>query len=380
MALEDVDDVPVDDAPDGDVDPDADGAVDEDLDEPTLDVDADPDDDAAEGDEGDDPAADDVDDSDDDEGKAPAKGRSAKLDKLLGKYGDDPDKMVDAYFEQANSMSKLAGELREIKEQLVAKKEDPKAEAEYVNNDSEVKEYATELASLDTEVKAVQQTQTAMVADFGKLDKQIARLEGELERASVEDRSEIREKLNDAKADMKSLQRDWKDAQRELLRLANQQRTVARQFRTAEANAKVRRESEIQRESDRAQAQVVTQQEFLGTIEGEAAKYGLKTDSKTYMIVQQAIKERIVSVLRSMPKGSPPINLPNAVKSLMAEYAEELELKNRFKTVSKQKNQVTPKREPTGKPNAGKPASSKLSPKTAEYWRQRARQMEQRRG
>jgi hypothetical protein len=363
-----------------DVDVDGDGQTDDVDDEgATSDDDTDSDDstdDAASDGKGGEAAdePDDSDDEDDDASKATAKPRSAAMQKLLGKYGGDEDKMVDAYFQQANSMSRLTEKLNEIEQRLTAKAEDPEAEAKFVASDSEVKEYAGELASLDAEIKRNENSTTGMVQEFGKLEKQIARLEGELERASVEDRQEIREKLNDAKGDMKALTRDWKDSQRELGRLNQQIRTVARSYRTAEAAAKARREGELQRESDAARAQHVTQREFLTTIQQEAAKYGLKSDSKTYQIVQQAVKERIVSTLRSMPKGTPPIDLQAAVTQLMAEYAEALELKSKFKRVSKQKQEALPKG-PTSGLKGERQASTKLSPKSAEFWRQRARRI-----
>lgn len=364
-----------------DVDVDGDGQPDETDDEGvTPDADADSDDasdDAADDAEGDAEAADEPDDSDDeddDASKATAKPRSAKMQKLLGKYGGDEDKMVDAYFQQANSMSRLTDKLNEIEQRLTAKAEDPEAEAKFVASDSEVKEYAGELASLDAEIKRTEASTTGMVQEFGKLEKTIARLEGALDKAAIEDRQEIREQLNDAKGDMKALTRDWKDSQRDLQRLNQQIRTVARQYRAAEATAKARRESELQRESDAVRAQHVTQREFLTTVQQEAAKYGLKSDSKTYQIVQQAVKERIVSTLRSMPKGTPPIDLSAAVSQLMAEYAEALELKSRFKKVSKQKQEVLPKG-PTSGSKGERQASTKLSPKSAEFWRQRAKRI-----
>lgn len=49
-----------------------------------------------------------------DEG-SPAEGRSDAFDKLLAKYGGDKQKMADAYFEQANSNSRLWEKLQDRK-------------------------------------------------------------------------------------------------------------------------------------------------------------------------------------------------------------------------------------------------------------------------
>lgn len=325
-----------------------------------------------EGEDGDEPAADDADDSDDDE-PATTKGRSAKLDKLLSKYNGDPDKMVDAYFEQANSMSRLFQKLSDLEEKLVAKAADPEEEAKFVANDSEVKEFGAELSQIDGQIKQTQQTQTAMVGEFGRLDKLIAKLEGKYESASIEDKADIKEELNEAKSDMKSLTRDWKDSQRELATLEKQIKMSARQYRAAEAAAKTRREAEKQREVDSVHAQRVTQAEFLGTVKAEAAKYGIEPGNKTYNVVQQAVRDRIVSFLRGLPANSKPINIPETVAKLMAEYAEALELKGRFKQKSKLKIQAQGKSGPTGKPEGTK--SNNLSPKSAAYWKDRAKRL-----
>lgn len=326
-----------------------------------------------EGEAEDEPAVADADDSEDEDEPAPAKGRSAKLDKLLSKYGGDPDKMVDAYFEQANSMSRLFQKLTDLEEKLVAKAADPEEEAKFVANDSEVKEYGAELTQIDGEIKQTQQAQTAMVGEFGRLDKLISKLEGKLEAASIEDRADIKEELNQAKSDMKDLTREWKESQRTLGTLEKQIKMTARQYRAAEAAAKSRREAEKQREVEAVHAQRVTQAEFLGTVKAEAAKYGIEPGSKTYNVVQQAVRDRIVSFLRGLPANSKPINIPQTVAKLMTEYAEALELKGRFKTVSKQKIQALGAKGATGKPDSTK--GNNLSPKTAAYWKDRAKRL-----
>lgn len=325
-----------------------------------------------EGEAEDEPAVDDADDSEDDE-PAPAKGRSAKAQKLLDKYGGDEDKMVDAYFEQANSMSRLFQKLSDLEEKLTAKAADPEEEAKFVANDSEVKEYGAELSQIDGEIKQTQQAQTAMVGEFGRLDKLIAKLEGKLEAASIEDRADIKEELNEAKSNMKDLTREWKESQRTLGTLEKQIKMTARQYRAAEAAAKSRREAEKQREVDAVHAQRVTQAEFLGTVKAEAAKYGIEPGNKTYNVVQQAVRDRIVSFLRGLPANSKPINIPQTVAKLMAEYAEALELKGRFKNVSKQKLQALGAKGATGKPDSAK--GNNLSPKTAAYWKDRAKRL-----
>jgi hypothetical protein len=322
------------------------------------------------------PAADDVaDDTDEDTedtpdgSEVPAKGSSAKLDKLLGKYGGDPDKMVDAYFEQANSMSRLFNKLTDLEKQLEAQKSDPAAEEKFVAADPDVKEYATELASLDAEIKSSQAEQTNLIADYGKLDKEIAKLEGQLEKAPFEEKDSVQRLLDKAEAKKEKLENAWKNSQRDLARLQKDIRAAARAYKQAEGQAKMRREREKQQELESVRNQQLTQQTFNTTVQAEAAQYGLKPDSKTYAIVQQAVKDRLVGYLRTLPPGSPGINIPVAVKKLMAEYADALELKQRFSQASKRKVETL-----TPKPGTGKVASSgkSPSPKDASYWRQRA--------
>lgn len=326
----------------------------------------------------DDTAADDeTDDSDDgtDDG-APAEGSSAFKD-LLAKYGGDEEKMAEGVWEQARSVSTLKKDINDLKELISNRQTTPEDEAKIIASDPDVQEIAGELASLDAEMQQTQQSQTALIADYGKMDKTIARLEGELAKADDMDRGEIAAKLRDAKQDMRQVQRDYQSHKQRLDGLNLEKRRVIRQYKVVERQAQGRREQAKQHElSTREQARL-TRDEFNTACRAEAEKYGIDVSSKTFGVLHQSVKDRITGYLRSLPEDAPAIDLPGAVAALMQEYAEVAGLKGNFTKKSAQKRRVAGKT-PIG--TKARPKGKVPTDRSGKYWdasfaRKRAKQL-----
>lgn len=307
---------------------------------------------------------------------APAEGRSAFQD-LLAKYGGDEEKLAEGVWEQSRSYSKISKELADIRDLLTNQQMSPEDEAKIIASDPDVQELTGELASLDQEMQGITQAQTALIADYGKMDKKIANLEGKLERADEVDQPEIRAQLREAKADMRQVQRDYQSHKDRIQTLGLQKRQLTRQFKAVELQARARREQAKQQElSTREQARL-TRDEFNTACRKEAERFGIDTSSRTFTVLHQSIKDRITGYLRSLPEDAPAINLPEAVAALMGEYAEVAGLKQKFTKKSAQKRRTVGKT-PIG--TKARPKGKVPTDKTGKYWdpsfaRKRAKQL-----
>jgi hypothetical protein len=226
-------------------------------------------------------------------------------------------------------------------------------------------------------MKNTQQGQTALIAEYGKQDKLIARLEGELDRADELTRTEIAGKLREAKQDMRQVQRDYQSSKQRLESLGLEQRRLIRQYKQVELQARARRDQAKQHElSTREQARL-TRDEFNTACRAEAEKYGIDTNSKTFGVLHQSVRDRITGYLRSLPEDAPAIDMPGAVAALMQEYAEVAGLNAKFTKKSHQKRKVTGKT-PLG--TKVRPKGKVPTDKTGKYWdpafsRRRAKQL-----
>lgn len=312
---------------------------------------------------------DDVEDDDydeDDEEDAPAKGRSPAFDKLLAKYGGDHDKMADAYFEQANSSSKLHRELQEIKEMVSKQQEDPKKVEEFINNDPYVKEVQEEAASTQAEVQRIQQEQYALISVYNGTEKEINSLQGELKRADEVDAVAIRQELSEKRAQMKDALREFNGNKRELTGLDRTLRGINRQLREARTQAQARLDNErTARQTATATGQAASR-DFGIALNSEAERYGLKPNSQQYKFVRTVIRDRLINHMSQMDPDDPAIDMAEAVEYLMGEAADNLGLKPKFQKVSNMKHKTsTPRRNATGTKTGGKKPPTD---KTGKYW------------
>lgn len=320
--------------------------------------------------------AEDADEGTQDADEPAPKERSEAFKKLLAKYGGNEEALANAYFEQANSSSKLHQEIREIKEMVAAGRQlTQEEEAVSIAEDPYVKEINVDLANTSDEAQSILQQQKAMVGNYQKLEHKIAELTGEFKRADDTDRIEVQRELTEAKREMADLSRDYRDTQRDLARLNTQWKTLQRSLREAEGQAKSRMERERQEALQLKQEASETRTEFNTAMRDEAAKYGIDPSSKTYNVLNETIRSRIYLHMQALKAQGvrEGIDLSRAVSAMMDEYAEAMELKKSLTVKSKQKLEtLNPKK--LDAPVSGK-APSKDQRMSAEQWRERARRL-----
>lgn len=267
---------------------------------------------------------------------SPAEGRGGVFDKLLAKYGGDKDKMATAYFEQANSNSRLWQKLQGIEEYIKGQQQVPKVDEEkLVAEDPDVKEVIKEYNDTHAEIQATTKRQNQLISQYGKLENDIQKLSGKLEATSDPDiKFELRNELNELRSEQKSVRSDINSSQRDVKQLNSSLKDLTRRYRESEARAKEAVSRQRQVELERQAEAQSTRREFAESMRSEAARYGISVESKQYAVLFQSINDRIYSYLSRLPNGAPGVDLPGAVGALMAEYADTLGLKAKFQKAS----------------------------------------------
>lgn len=341
---------------------------------------------AAEGSKPDDSAASDTDTGEGDTGEGEGEGEGAPSGKkgayarLLEKYDGDEEKLAEGVWNQANSLSEMSSRLDEITELLKQAPPEPEVPTEeIVANDTSVRQAAEEVRSIDQKIKEAERDQVQIVAEHGKLERLVNRLEGQLEAMDDDNpkKADIREQLREARADRKEAARNYKDSKRDIEDKQSKLQQAAIRFRKAEQDAKEKVERERNEVRTRAQRQAASRAEFTEALEAEAKKYGIPEDSQTFKVLHESIQSRVVAYLRTLPKGSPGIDYEQAVQDLMEEYVEAMDLKSRFQASSTRKRKAAGD---DGKGGSGIKATEDLKKGkegtwTADYARQRAKQL-----
>jgi len=274
-----------------------------------------------------------------DEGEGATQGKKGAYAKLLAKYDGDEEALAEGVWQQSKSLSDMHKRLQSMEGMLEKLTTVPDPDLnEVIAEDAEVKEAADELQAADKAYKEIQQEQMQIIAEHGKLQKQVEFLRGKLESAPPEDRDDIKDDLREAQSDLKEVLRNWNLSKPEKVRLERELRQAAKNFRSSEDNAKERLQQERQDAKSRSERAEATKQEFTDSVEAEAKKYGIPTDGLLFRTLHQSIKDRIQGFLRSLPKGAPGIPIDEAVAELMEEYAEAMELKSRFQKTGKARN------------------------------------------
>jgi len=287
----------------------------------------------------------------DGEGGDPEDGRGeATYEKLLAKYKGNKEELAKGYFESANSNARLHERLAK-NEEFIRGKEQPTEvdEAQIVAEDPDAKEIADNYNEVRTGVQAEETRNRGLIAKYGELERKIANLKGQLQRADVDAKAEIREELNDVIGEQHTVHSDIKDSDREIRSKREKLGQLNRDYKVAQQRAKehasrLREEGEEQR-----RAAQDARAEFSAAMEFEARARNIPLESKTYRSLHQTIADRIYAYLSRLPNGAPGVEIRGAVKALMTEYDEAWELKARFQRKS------DTKRDASGTPSKGKP-------------------------
>ncbi|MCP4900226.1 MAG: hypothetical protein GY906_24910 [bacterium] len=272
--------------------------------------------------------------TDADQGDGPGKGLSPTLQKLLDKYGGDEELLVNAYFEQANSSSRLHAEIEELKEYLLNRDlEDDDPEA-LLAEDPDVKSLNEELAALQQEVEAIQQEQMHLVGQYGQIEGDIKVLEVEASKAEDFEKTTLRQQVASRKAELGRVMTTINQGRREMNRINRESRGLQRTAKQAERNVLDRRDQAKKAELRSAGVARLTRDEFNVAMRAEAKGFGVDPSSKQFAILNSSIRNQISAHLNRLPKDAPGIDIGAAVKHLMGEYAEAWGMKSNFKKVS----------------------------------------------
>ncbi|NIN66114.1 MAG: hypothetical protein GTO63_15750 [Anaerolineae bacterium] len=320
----DVDDAPEQDSPDSEVEVD-DSAELADSEEDETQADDTEEDDTGE-------------ETDDEEEDEPAQVRSPAFQKLLDKYGGDEEALVNAYFEQANSASRLHKEIEGLKEFLL-KQQDTE---EPISEDPDVKSLSEELQGLSQEVDAIQQEQMHLVGQYGQVENDIKILEADAAKAEDYEKAAIKTQIAGRKAELTRLLTTINQGRREMNRLARDQRNLERQRKQAEQAVQSRREVAKKKQLRDASVASLTRDEFNQSMRDEAQKYGIRVDSKQFQLLNNSIRTTIANHLGTLPKDAPGINISYWVTNLMKEHADAWGMKPSFAKKSEAVRKRTP--------------------------------------
>jgi DNA repair exonuclease SbcCD ATPase subunit len=314
-------------------------------------------------------------------GEGAPSGKKGAYARLLEKYGGDEDKLAEGVWNQANSLSEMSSRLDEITDLLKQSPPEPEVPVEQtIADDPYVRQAAEEVRSIDQRIKEADRDQVQIVAEHGKLERLVNRLEGQLEGMDDENpkKSDIRDQLREARTERKEAARNYRESKRDIDTMQRELQQAAMRFRKAENDAKERVERDRNEVRTRAQRQAASRSEFTDAVRAEAKKYGIPEDSQTFKVLHESIQSRVVAYLRTLPKGSPGIDYDAAVEDLMEEYVEAMDLKSRFQQSSTRKRKAAGD---DGKSGTGIKATTEDLKKgkegtwTADYARQRAKQL-----
>ncbi len=274
--------------------------------------------------------------SEGEEGKAPS-----AYDKLLAKYGGDKEKLANSYFEQGNSNARLHERLEAI-EKFIKGQAAPKVDVEAeIQQDRDYKDLKQKFDTAQGRLEALDREQTSTVTEYGKIDKKVERLEGKLEAADVESKPEIREDLREARAERERVMSRLQSIRERAERLRDTLNDIAEKGQRAEQAVRDRVDKKRQQEAQDASDHQQVRGQFAEAMAQEASRFGIDTDSKQFSVLFHSVKDRLSTYLGSLPPDAPGVDVPEAVHTLMSEYAEVMGLKAKFQRDSKVKRGAT---------------------------------------
>lgn len=305
-------------------------------------------------------------DDEDGEGKDGAAPTDSLHDKLLAKYGGDKEKFAEAVLEQGNSLSALTEDVKAIREALKARGT-PEEEERAIATAPEVQELTASITTLKAEINSAAENQRNAAAEHGRITIEIAKLEGALKYADDEKRPQIQQELAQAKADLKSALQDHNMALKEFNNGQKEMQKLARDYRKAVVGVKAERAAAAEAALKQATAVAETRREFNEYIRSATKQYGIDPSSVRYKRCHETTKARISQYLRTLPEGTPEIDLKRAVQLLVDEYAEDIGLKKTFQKRSTQKHET--EGEPTKGPKVLTPLPKGVKePKPGQAW------------
>lgn len=272
---------------------------------------------------------------------------SSKVQKIVdSKFGGDWDKFVDSLYEQQNSAARLKEELDEIK--TILKTPPPVEVSDEIEEDHpDLAWFVNQSTAFDAEKQTNNQRIASVLIEIGKVDKNVARTEGELLRADPEEKSSLENKKYQFEARLESLYDKWESLKSKDGDINQKINSLDRQRKDAEKQIKAEKVQQQRQESSRIANQAKTVDIFEAAVVTEAEAHGLPEDARKHM--GEVIAAEASYYLRSLPPNTPAIDIPTFVKSRAEAYITTINnlSKTKFAALGKEKlatkTEVSPK-------------------------------------
>lgn len=314
--------------------------------------------------------------SDDEAATDESKGDSilsgTKLDKILAKYGNDPDKLAEAIYEQWNSSSRLAREIEDLKTKVSSRPEEPEAPVQV--DDTIIKRLDQRIGAIGEQVKGYVSRQEGLISEAEDIKYKIAELNGQISVADEYDKEKLgskREalvaKLDGKKEKYLELAERIKEANLSLEDLQYQKTHADGTLKAAVAQAET-----IRKQEREYQTEVRREFDTAVIVAATALNLPPKSDEREYFA--ETMEAKIRTYLAKLPDDADAIDITEFVKREAERFAkinklgkvEELKNLTREKISGRAAAVVAPSRTPA--PTAPKPPGNL----TAAQWRQRA--------
>lgn len=328
--------------------------------------------------------ADEAEGEDDGTGEEEEEDASPTFTELLKKYKGDKEAMAQAYVSQANSLSDLTREVREVKEFIKGQQKQPEVltaeeRNKRISESPDVVEVSEELESIRADYKDEDQSLRAATVELGKLEKEVARLEGKLESAYDENKPAISAELASAQSRHERALEKVRSADRNKKKLEAQFNRTQRRMEKAQRMAEAEIDREIKQKRADVEAAESVRAEFADAMIAEAKELGIAPNSARFRSLFDTVQSRLWAYTRTLPDDADPIDIPVAVKQLVGDIMENIGGRTSFHKQSKAKRQAAlgkaPTRQATPPTDARPTKKGKRTVQDAAYWDRRAKRL-----
>jgi Tfp pilus assembly protein PilN len=293
----------------------------------------------------------------------------SKLKTLIdSKYGGDENKFADALYEQWNSASRQAAEIRELK----AKLETPPAPQAPPPPEPAITQLDQLSTGIDDQVRALQSEQKSLIDQGTDIKAQILELRGEAKRADEMDKAQIEAKIDRLEGRLERLGARWEDRQRNIQDLGYRRMELQTKRAEAIARTEAAKADEYRQRQDLEAYKEGTRREFDTALTDAAKTFGLDPSSEQYQHLYNTIKAETVYFLRT-DETAAPIDIKAFAQARAEVYAKMMNLAKQggFSKVTQEKLQAGSRPARPGTSTSPAPSASS-KPWTADFARKRA--------
>jgi hypothetical protein len=303
--------------------------------------------------------------------KAEKPATSGRLEKLMAKYGGDPEKFADGVYEAWNSSARLASQLDEVKAQLAQLKAPPPqedAEKATLANVPELKMFEDKIQSAQAKMTQYESAKAALANEYTKVSNLYNNLIGQLEKADAIEQPLFQARLAQAEAQLGNLRSQYENLD---LRISStmelrdvfesQQRMVAQ---------RALEDAERRRSGEESASQVASRarEEFYSTAQEVLKGFGITEDDRRAKALIEATRAEIYDQLSA---GGPPQDIPALTQRILLENARAFGLRDAAFSRSAEQQRTSSFRPPVSVENPLEKLDA-VRKNDPNFWRQRA--------